>query len=368
MNINIHLSDSLLGSDEDGSSEVFLPTDSDYDSSDTLSPRVLDPLYSPPQDLSQQAVHSLGGSAPDVLQIHELRWVYEHRVQMLQVSQQSRVSSNVSMLVSLRYSVCPPKDLPLSPRVKDPKAKGAPVSSPLLSHSPSSSQDFPLSPIPLPQSPSRSRTPPLTPSVPLSPRFSREHPLSLPLSPTLSDTTKTLEGLSLSKSHQEGFAPLRVLANPPAKRKLLSRSHRGQYFSGPQRWLRGHSGESHIGSLSEGIYTKQLDSDLPPPGDQSLLQGPTYVSHASCVLESRKGRHREPRPHVRKIFVEPCKKLSPVNQVQSWEEKKMTQEVKAAGVSVVIAQEEEPEVASTQEVDSDDQTNAQVSEILSSTL
>lgn len=67
------LSDSLLGSDEDGSSEVFLPTDSDYDSSDALSPRELDLLYSPPQDLSQQAVHSLGGSAPDVLQIHELR-------------------------------------------------------------------------------------------------------------------------------------------------------------------------------------------------------------------------------------------------------------------------------------------------------
>ncbi|XP_033991625.1 ankyrin repeat and fibronectin type-III domain-containing protein 1-like [Trematomus bernacchii] len=41
-------SDSLLGSDEDGSSEVFLPTDSDYDSSDALSPRDLDLLYSPP--------------------------------------------------------------------------------------------------------------------------------------------------------------------------------------------------------------------------------------------------------------------------------------------------------------------------------
>ncbi|KAK5905455.1 hypothetical protein CgunFtcFv8_001419 [Champsocephalus gunnari] len=41
-------SDSLLGSDEDGSSEVFLPTDSDYDSSDAVSPRDLDLLYSPP--------------------------------------------------------------------------------------------------------------------------------------------------------------------------------------------------------------------------------------------------------------------------------------------------------------------------------
>ncbi|XP_076616278.1 ankyrin repeat and fibronectin type-III domain-containing protein 1 isoform X2 [Chaetodon auriga] len=342
------ISDSLLGSDEDGSSEVFLPTDSDYDSSDALSPRELDLLYSPPQDLSQQAVHSLGGSAPDVLQIHELR-----------------------------YSVCPPKDLPLSPVLKDPTSKDAPLSSPLLPHSPSLSKDFPLSPSGLPRSPSLSRTLPTSPSVPLSPRFSKDLPLSLPLSPALSDTTKTLEGLSLSNSHQEGVAPLRALANPPAKRKLLSRSHRGQYFSGPQRWLRGHSGESHTGSLSEGVYTKQLDPDLPLPGDLPSLQGTTYVSHASCVLESRKGRHREPRPHVRRIFVEPCKELSPGHERRGWEEEQgggVAKQVKAAGVSVVVAQvesggeEEEPEGASTQDVDSDDQTNAQVSEILSSTL
>uniref|UniRef100_A0A3Q1FYW9 Uncharacterized protein n=2 Tax=Acanthochromis polyacanthus TaxID=80966 RepID=A0A3Q1FYW9_9TELE len=277
------ISDSLLGSDEDASSEVFLPTDSDYDSSDALSPRELDLLYSPGADLSQQAVHSLGGSAPDVLQIHELR-----------------------------YSVCPPRDLPLSSEVRD-------KSSPLLPSSP-----------------------------------------SLPLSPSLSDTTRTLEGLSLSK---EGSAPFRALANPPSKRKLLSRSHRGQYFSGPQRWLRGHGDTT--GSLCEGVYTKQPDHDLPSP------QGNTYVSHASCVLESRKGRHREPRPHIRRIFVEPCKE-------PSWEEELdggTREAVKAAGVSVVVSagegdepEGEEPEGAAAQEVDSDDQTNAQVSEILSSTL
>uniref|UniRef100_UPI0037E7F408 ankyrin repeat and fibronectin type-III domain-containing protein 1 n=1 Tax=Semicossyphus pulcher TaxID=241346 RepID=UPI0037E7F408 len=340
------ISDSLLGSDEDGSSEVFLPTDSDYDSSDALSPRELDLLYSPPQDLSQQAVHSLGGSAPDVLQIHELR-----------------------------YSVCPPTDLPLSPAVKDPTSKDAPLSSPLLPHSPSLSMHFPFSTSALPRSPSLSRTLPLSPSLPLPPRFSKDLPLSLPLSPGLSDTTKTLEGLSLSK---EGIAPLRALANPPAKRKLLSRSHRGQYFSGPQRWLRGHSGESLTGSLSEGVYTKQLDQDLPLPGDPHSLQGPTYISHASCVLESRKGRQREPRPHVRRIFVEPCKELSPGHERRGWEEGEQgggrTEQVTAAGVSVVVAhvesggEGEEPEGAATQEVDSDDQTNAQVSEILSSTL
>ncbi|XP_035002141.1 uncharacterized protein ankfn1 isoform X2 [Hippoglossus stenolepis] len=343
------ISDSLLGSDEDGSSEVFLPTDSDYDSSDALSPRELDLLYSPSQDLSQQAVHSLGGSAPDVLQIHELR-----------------------------YSVCPPKDPPLSPTVKDPTSKDAPLSSPLLPHSPSLSKDFPLSISTLPRSPSLSRTLPTSPSLPLSPRFSKDLPLSLPLSPGLSDTTKTLEGLSLSKSHQEEVAPLRALTNPPAKRKLLSRSHRGQYFSGPQRWLRGQSGESHTGSLSEGVYTKQLETNLPLLGDLPNPQGTTYVSHASHVLESRRGRQREPRPHVRRIFVEPCNKLSPGHERRGWDEEEggeMAEKAAAAGVSMVEAHGaasggdgEGPEGATAQDVDSDDQTNAQVSEILSSSL
>ncbi|XP_062234780.1 ankyrin repeat and fibronectin type-III domain-containing protein 1 [Platichthys flesus] len=326
------ISDSLLGSDEDGSSEVFLPTDSDYDSSDALSPRELDLLYSPSRDLSQQAVHSLGGSAPDVLQIHELR-----------------------------YSVCPPKDPPHSPTVKEPTSKDAPLSSPLLPHSPSRSKDFPLSISTSPRSPSLSRTLPTSPS--------------LPLSPSLSDTTRTLDSLSLSKSHQEEVAPLRALTNPPAKRKLLSRSHRGQYFSGPQRWLRGQSGESHTGSLSEGVYTKQLETNLPLLGDPPDPQGPPYVSHASHVLESRRGRQREPRPHVRRIFVEPCNKLSPGHEGRGWGEEGGAEEEAAAGASVVEVQGaaswgegEGPEGATAQDVDSDDQTNAQVSEILSSTL
>ncbi|KAM6899073.1 ankyrin repeat and fibronectin type-III domain-containing protein 1 [Lycodopsis pacificus] len=317
------VSDSLLGSDEDGSSEVFLPTDSDYDSSDALSPRDLDLLYSPAQDLSQQAVHSLGGSAPDVLQIHELR-----------------------------YSVCPPTDLRLSP---------------LLPHSLSG----------LPRSPSLSRTSPTSPrfftDLSLSPALcdtTRTSPTSpsLSLSPALSGTTRTLEGLSLSGSPQEGVAPpLRALANPPAKHKLLSRSHRGQYFSGPQRWLRGHSVESHTGSLSEGVYTtKQLDPDPPSPGAGDA----TFVSHASCILESRKGRQREPRPHVRRIFVEPCKEPLPSHERRSWEEEEEEEEERteeAEGMSVVV-EGEEPEGGATQDVDSDDQTNAQVSEILSSAL
>lgn len=170
-----------------------------------------------------------------------------------------------------------------------------------------------------------------------------------PLSPVLSDATKTLEGLSLSENHQEPVTSLRTSANPPTKRKLLSRSHRGQYFSGPHRWLRGQSGECYSGSLSEGTYTKQVDPGLPPSST-------TYVSHASCVLESRKGQHKEPRPHVRKIFVEACKTSSSSHMSDG----ETATQVEAGG--------EEPEGASNQEVDSDDQTNAQVSEILSSTL
>lgn len=173
----------------------------------------------------------------------------------------------------------------------------------------------------------------------------------------------------MSRSPQGGVVPLRALANPPAKRKLLSRSHRAQYFSGPQRWLRGHSGELHAGSLSEGVYTRQADLDPPSPGDPPSATGPTYVSHASCVLESRKARHREPRPHVRRIFVEPRKESSPCRERRDLGEER----VEAAGVSVIVAQaesgeEEEPDGAAAQDVDSDDQTNAQVSEILSSTL
>ncbi|KAG9473599.1 hypothetical protein GDO78_004084 [Eleutherodactylus coqui] len=66
-------SDSQTGSDEEGCSEVFLPTDSDYDSSDALSPRELDLVYSSSHDISQQAVSGLSGSAPDVLQVHDMK-------------------------------------------------------------------------------------------------------------------------------------------------------------------------------------------------------------------------------------------------------------------------------------------------------
>ncbi|KAM6474337.1 ankyrin repeat and fibronectin type-III domain-containing protein 1 isoform 2-T2 [Liasis olivaceus] len=67
------VSDSQPYSDEEGCSEVFLPTDSDYDSSDALSPRELDLVYSSSQDISHQAVSCLSGSAPDVLHVHDIK-------------------------------------------------------------------------------------------------------------------------------------------------------------------------------------------------------------------------------------------------------------------------------------------------------
>ncbi|XP_024141286.1 ankyrin repeat and fibronectin type-III domain-containing protein 1 [Oryzias melastigma] len=314
------ISDSQHGSDEDGSSEVFLPTDSDYDSSDALSPRDQDLLCSP--ELSHQAGFMLGGSAPDVLQIQELR-----------------------------YSICSSTESPTSTTTKD-----TPLPSPCLS------SDSSFSAFSLPPHPPRPRIH-MSPSLPFCPRFSNDLPMSLPLSASLSDTTKTLESLSLSK---EGTASVGRHTNPPTKRKLLSRSHRSQYFSGPQRWLRGNSGESLTGSLSEGIYTKQTEPDLPLSGDPPSPQGPTYISHVSCILENHKSPQKEPRPLVHRICVEPC-----------WEKRsknELVDTVVAAGVSVVVGQVEserkgaKAEEVATQEMDSDDQTNSQMSEILSSML
>ncbi|XP_025956275.2 ankyrin repeat and fibronectin type-III domain-containing protein 1-like isoform X3 [Dromaius novaehollandiae] len=62
-------------SDEEGSSEVFLATDSDYDSSRAQSPKELDLVYSSsgPECCSRRIARTLRDSAPDVLQTHELK-------------------------------------------------------------------------------------------------------------------------------------------------------------------------------------------------------------------------------------------------------------------------------------------------------
>ncbi|KAM6249963.1 ankyrin repeat and fibronectin type-III domain-containing protein 1-like isoform 2-T2 [Porphyrio hochstetteri] len=67
-------SDSHGLSDEEGSSEVFLATDSDYDSSRAQSPKELDLVYSSgPECCGRRVARTLRDSAPDVLQTHELK-------------------------------------------------------------------------------------------------------------------------------------------------------------------------------------------------------------------------------------------------------------------------------------------------------
>lgn len=69
------LADSHGVSDEEGSSEVFLATDSDYDSSSAQSPRELDLVYSSSglECYRRRTPRPLRDSAPDVLQSHELK-------------------------------------------------------------------------------------------------------------------------------------------------------------------------------------------------------------------------------------------------------------------------------------------------------
>lgn len=70
------LADSHGLSDEEGSSEVFLATDSDYDSSRAQSPKELDLVSSSssgPECCSRRIARTLRDSAPDVLQTHELK-------------------------------------------------------------------------------------------------------------------------------------------------------------------------------------------------------------------------------------------------------------------------------------------------------
>ncbi|XP_053550389.1 ankyrin repeat and fibronectin type-III domain-containing protein 1-like [Bombina bombina] len=58
-------------SDEEGSSEVFLATDSDYDSSRAQSPKELDLVYSSGQECGRRTLRSFRDGTPDVLQSHE---------------------------------------------------------------------------------------------------------------------------------------------------------------------------------------------------------------------------------------------------------------------------------------------------------
>ncbi|XP_069503032.1 ankyrin repeat and fibronectin type-III domain-containing protein 1-like isoform X3 [Ambystoma mexicanum] len=75
------VSDSHGISDEEGSSEVFLATDSDYDSSRAQSPKELDLVYSSGPDGGRRNLRSLRDSTPDVLQTHEAKTPQDHQRQ-----------------------------------------------------------------------------------------------------------------------------------------------------------------------------------------------------------------------------------------------------------------------------------------------
>uniref|UniRef100_M3YVC3 Ankyrin repeat and fibronectin type III domain containing 1 n=2 Tax=Mustela putorius furo TaxID=9669 RepID=M3YVC3_MUSPF len=215
--------DSQPCSDEEGCSEVFLPTDSDYDSSDALSPRDLDLVYLSSHDIAQQALSGLSGSAPDVLQVHDMK-------------------------------------SPLGPG-QDPQGR-------VLGPDPDHSCAEVL------------------------------HSL-------------TLTGLA-SKNHAKMAPGSRPALGFLGKRKPAKHQHYGG-FSRHQRWLRMHS-ETQSLSLSEGIYTQHpsracgLAEDPAeaerlrpaPDGPRSLI-----LAHTTSLPEEGKSSLQDPRPAVRRIYVEP---------------------------------------------------------------
>ncbi|XP_064423475.1 ankyrin repeat and fibronectin type-III domain-containing protein 1 isoform X1 [Latimeria chalumnae] len=270
------MSDSQPCSDEEGCSEVFLPTDSDYDSSDALSPRELDLVYSSSHDISQQAVSGLSGSAPDVLQIHDVK-------PCLNVKDDSKVYSNFDI--------------------------------------------------------------------------------------DTENCTKNLGNLSVS-----GITPKSVDKTVNSKhlnfmgKKKVSKHQHYNYFSRHHRWLRVHS-ESQSVSLSEGIYTQHLHqgTDLPQESiSDAQIQIPSefpqkiILPHASSLPEDGKDKYKGSQQNVRRIFVEPCKKTPSSEDRKAW--------TLSIGESQLIGSEMDSPSLVGQEIDSDDQTNSQASEVFSSTL
>uniref|UniRef100_H9GES2 Uncharacterized protein n=1 Tax=Anolis carolinensis TaxID=28377 RepID=H9GES2_ANOCA len=115
------MSDSQPYSDEEGCSEVFLPTDSDYDSSDALSPRELDLVYLSSQDISHQAVSCLSGSAPDVLQVHDIKACLTPKQNPKGVSTvEADVDQSTEFMQSLSIGGLSPKSTEKNPGLRQP--------------------------------------------------------------------------------------------------------------------------------------------------------------------------------------------------------------------------------------------------------
>ncbi|KAM4692089.1 ankyrin repeat and fibronectin type-III domain-containing protein 1 [Rhinophrynus dorsalis] len=267
-------SDSQTCSDEEGCSEVFLPTDSDYDSSDALSPRELDLVYSSSQDISQQAVSGLSGSAPDVLQVHDMKpcLTLKEECSALDSSTEycTRYMDNLSVM------------------------------------------GFP---------------------------------------------SKSMDKSSNSKQH------LSLLG-----KKRSGKHQHCNYFSRHHRWLRVHS-ETQSLSLSEGIYTQHMSrtvdfNEEPTSGEEITIpiDSPrsTFLPHASSLPEDGQSKYNESKINVRRIYVEPYQQILPEEESKTW-----TLNIDG---SRLPAKESSLQVIEGQELDADEKTNLQLSEVFSSTL
>ncbi|KAM4664149.1 LOW QUALITY PROTEIN: ankyrin repeat and fibronectin type-III domain-containing protein 1 [Discoglossus pictus] len=267
------MSDSQTYSDEEGCSEVFLPTDSDYDSCDALSPRELDLVYSSSHDISQQAKSGLSGSAPDVLQVHDMKPCLTLKEEC------SGMDTNTEYCTRYMDNL--------------------------------SVMSFP---------------------------------------------SKSIDKTSTSKQH------LSLLG-----KKRSGKHQHCNYFSRHNRWLRVHS-ESQSLSLSEGVYTQHMsrpvDFNEEPSPDQQItipVDSPrgSFLPHASSLPEEGKFKY-ESKTNVRRIYVEPYKQILTEEERETW-----TMNIDG---SRSPAKEPSLQVIAAQELDADEKTNLQLSEVFSSTL
>ncbi|XP_072259420.1 ankyrin repeat and fibronectin type-III domain-containing protein 1 [Pyxicephalus adspersus] len=260
------MSDSQPCSDEEGCSEVFLPTDSDYDSSDPLSPRELDLVYSSSHDISQQVVLGLSGSAPDVLQVNDMK--------------------------------------------------------PCLSLKEECSA--------------------LDPSTDFCARYM--------------DNLSVVDFSTKNSDKSSNYKHLSLLSKKRSGKHLHC-----NYFSRHHRWLRVHS-ESH--SMSEGVYTphvsQAVDLTEEPTSDQQIMvpvDSPrsTYLPHASSLPEDSKSK-----TIVRRIYVEPYKRILPKNDTKTW----------TLNIEGCRSPAKEPtlQIINTPDRDADEKNNVQLSEVFSSML
>ncbi|XP_063044914.1 ankyrin repeat and fibronectin type-III domain-containing protein 1 [Engraulis encrasicolus] len=321
-------SDFQTGSDEEeGCSEVFLPTDSDYDSSEALSPRDTDThthththtrthtLFSSAQDLSQQTGQALSGSAPN-MQLSQSH----HSLSALLQSPSAMTHSPSAVSQSNHRTTLSPS--PVSSRsCLDPASFSRQL------------DDLSISPSPSPSPLSR---------LPKS-NFLYDHKSN--------DLSINTQSSSSSSRH--------FLSDPPitAKRKLLSKSHPARshtYFP-----FRLQSDVAGIQSASQGVYTSLPQSELAAAPSLALALPLAPIGSGSAPVRSPS---REPKPSVRRIFVEPCESSQQATPTHPRQLKPIGSPARGGAGGGASKQEV------VQEVDSDEQTDEQVSEILSSTL